>query len=132
MALLHNPSGSAAGTIVNATKQTLLADKATTARTLWQRMKGLLGRSSLGTREALVIPGCRSIHTICMRFSIDALFVDKHLRVVKTVERLRPFRLAAAAPAACGVVELASGAVARSGTTLGDHLEWGHSKGRRP
>ena len=119
-------------TITNASKQMQLAEKASIARTLWQRMKGLLGRPSLAQGEALLIPGCSSIHTIFMRFPIDALFVDKQLRVVKTVERLRPFHLAAAPPAAWGVVELASGTISRSRTTVGDRLEWSHGAERRP
>ena len=102
----------------------MLASKATLAHSLWQRMKGLLGRSGLSLGEALVIPRCTCIHTWFMRFPIDAVFVDQHLRVVKTMHQVVPFRLTLPVPDAWGVIELVGGTVSRSGTAVADQLEW--------
>ena len=41
------------------------------------RRKGLLGRSGLEPASALIIAPCFSIHTMFMRFDIDAVFVDE-------------------------------------------------------
>jgi hypothetical protein len=52
-----------------------------------------------------------SIHMLFMRFSIDAVFCDAELRVVKVVRQLKPWR-AAAARGAKTTIELPAGAAA--------------------
>ena len=57
---------------------------------------GLIGRRGLATGEALLIPGCRSVHTIGMRFPIDVAFVrpsEAGFQVVAVRRRIRPGRL---------------------------------------
>ena len=54
----------------------LLADSPVT------RLKGLLGRSGLGANEGLLLTPAPAIHTFFMRFPIDAVFVDREMRVV--------------------------------------------------
>ena len=93
------------------------------ARTLMARVKGLLGRRSLGAQEALILPRCRSIHTFGMRFAIDAVFVDRAWRVVAMRSRLVPGRLIFPVVGAWGVIELADGTVGRAGLIVGDQLE---------
>ncbi len=111
--------------IINTSKAIPVADDARLAATSWERMKGLLGRSYLAEREALVIPHCASIHTCFMRFSIDVLFVNKQLKVIRAIHGLKPFRLTMPIPGAWGVIELASGVVSRSNTVAGDQLGFG-------
>ena len=41
-----------------------------------ERMRGLLGRSGLAPDEALLLPDCRSVHTVGMRFAIRVAFLD--------------------------------------------------------
>lgn len=58
-----------------------------------------------------------------MRFSIDALFVDRSLRVLRVAERLRPWLPAVMAPRGTdAVLELPAGTAARTGTQAGDEL----------
>lgn len=57
-----------------------------------------------------------------MRFAIDAAFLDRDGRVVRTAERLPPWRLATSARGARDVLELPAGMVARTGTQAGDVL----------
>ena len=57
-----------------------------------------------------------------MRFSIDALFVDRAGRVVRAVSDLRPWVPIVAARGAADVIELRAGAIAASGTQAGDDL----------
>ena len=108
--------------LLNTTKQTELASHLTTAATPWVRMKGLLGRSSLPEGEGLFFPGCRSIHTYGMQFPIDVIFVDRELAVVLVRPCLTSGRLAMAW-CAWGVVELPSGTIGRSQTTVADRLQ---------
>lgn len=92
---------------------------ADTART---RMKGLLGRRSLGDGEGLLLRPAGSIHTAFMRFPIDAVFLDADMRVLRVASNLQPWRLAAQRGAKA-VVELPAGAAEGMGLAVGLTLE---------
>jgi len=85
------------------------------------RMKGLLGRKRLDDGEGLLIKPAGSIHMFFMRFPIDAVFLDRGLRVVKIVPDLKPWRMAAARGAKV-VLEIAAGEAARRGLETGQLL----------
>lgn len=86
------------------------------------RMRGLIGRRELPAGDGLLLTPAPSIHTAFMRFAIDAVFLDRELRVLKIVERLRPWR-AASARGARAVLELAAGECARRDVCEGDRLD---------
>jgi uncharacterized protein len=91
------------------------------ARTALQRMKGLLGRRALSSEEGLLLQPAGSVHTWFMRFPIDVVFLDRELRVLRVVEALDPWRMAAARGAKA-VLELPAGAAARVRLQVGDEL----------
>jgi uncharacterized membrane protein (UPF0127 family) len=91
------------------------------------RMRGLLGRDSLEEGHGLMIPKSSSIHMFFMRFAIDAVFLDRELRVRKVVADLAPWRIAAA-HGAKSVLELPAGAAAKSGIRVGSRLSWHDQK----
>jgi len=72
---------------------TVLGVDAEVAQTLFQRLRGLIGRKGLAPGCGLLITRCNCIHTFFMRFPIDATFLDAHGAVVKTVRGIRPWRL---------------------------------------
>ena len=100
----------------------MLATRCDVARNLLTRGFGLIPRARLGTGEALLLPGTSSITMFFMRFSIDALFLDRDWRVVRVAERIRPWTFAVAARRANRVLELPAGTAARTGTQAGDEL----------
>jgi uncharacterized membrane protein (UPF0127 family) len=106
--------------IINQAKNTVLAEKAVLADTVFKRIKGLLGRDDFGLGEALIIKPCNSIHTFFMRFSIDVLFVDNNNRIIKTIISLQPFRLTPIYFNAAFAIELPVGAIQASSTQAGD------------
>lgn len=67
--------------------------RAQVARTFAERAKGLIGTKDLPAGEGLLILRCNAIHTCFMSFPIDATFLDREDRVVKTVRKIRPWRL---------------------------------------
>jgi uncharacterized membrane protein (UPF0127 family) len=99
-----------------------LASRVTTARTITERMRGLLGRSGLPEHEALFFPNCQSIHTLGMGFAIDIVYVKRSWDVVRIAESVKPGRLLAPAWSAWGVVELAAGVSRQKGLVVGDRL----------
>ena len=66
--------------------------RARVARTLFERIRGLIGTKSLPEGEGMLILRCNSIHTFFMSFPIDAAFLDRDGNVVKTVRNIRPWR----------------------------------------
>ena len=90
------------------------------ARGRVERGRGLLGRDSLD--GAFVIPQCRWIHTIRMRFPLDVAFVDEAGQVVKTV-RMKQHRIGMPVRSASWLVEAEAGAFARWGLRVGDVIE---------
>lgn len=71
----------------------ILGFKAKVARTFWERTRGLIGTKSLAPDEGLLIEKCNAIHMCFMSFPIDAYFLDKDNKVVKTVRNIKPWRL---------------------------------------
>lgn len=64
---------------------------AVVARTLFQRMKGLIGCDDLPPGRGMLIERCNAIHTFFMKFPIDAVFFDGKGNVVKTVRNIKPW-----------------------------------------
>jgi uncharacterized membrane protein (UPF0127 family) len=108
--------------LVNRTRAAVLAERVERAHRMRDRLRGLLGRAALGQGEALAIRPCASIHTLFMRFEIDAVFLDGRGRVVRALAGLRPWRATRFHLRAKQVVELPAGTLARTGTREGDEL----------
>lgn len=79
--------------VINTSKDTLLADKAEIAGTFIRRVIGLLNRRYLRQGEGLILSPSNSIHSLFMRFTFDALFVDRNGRVIGALPSFKPFRL---------------------------------------
>jgi hypothetical protein len=109
--------------VYNLTKGIRIAAEVELACDFWSRLKGLLGRPSLAEGAGLLISPCDSIHTFGMRFPIDAIFVDRSYRVVRVVERLKPFRVVLPVRGALSVIELPADTARRTNTERGDQLE---------
>ncbi|MBL7152057.1 MAG: DUF192 domain-containing protein [Candidatus Omnitrophica bacterium] len=111
--------------ISNQTRNSVLADNATIAGSLFARMKGLLGRKELKRGEALVLAPCNSIHTFFMKFPIDIIFLDKDKRIVKIIPSLQPFRLSGIYFNAASAIELTAGLAEAQSASVGDLLFFG-------
>ena len=86
------------------------------------RLRGLLGRKLEADGGMLLTP-CSEIHTIGMKYAIDALYLDKAGRVLRVDERLVPGRILPLQRGARHVLELPEGSANRRGLTAGDTLE---------
>jgi uncharacterized membrane protein (UPF0127 family) len=99
------------------------------ARSPVARGVGLLGTRPLDPDEALLIPRCRSVHTLGMRYRLVCAFLDRAGEVI-AVRTLDPWRVASV-PGAWGVIETAAG-VGRA-PSVGQAVGWrAASRGGRP
>ncbi len=85
------------------------AAKAKIARTPVAKAIGLLGRRWLSPNYGMLLWRCRAIHTAFMRFAIDAVFLDRSLRVVGVSPSVKPFRIVVGPEGTRHVLELPSG-----------------------
>ncbi len=100
------------------------------ARTFLERTLGLMGKKSMVEGSTLWIQGsrfipCNSIHTCFMNFSIDAVFVDRELKVRAVYRDLKPWRMTAPVRGAQSVFELPGGTLSASPVEVGDQLHVG-------
>lgn len=110
-------------TVSNLTRQTILAARVEVADHGAKRSKGLLGRACLMPGEGLWIVPCEAVHTFCMRFAIDLVYIDRHKRVKKVRSDVMPWRMSACL-SAYSVIELAAGTVRETRTQAGDVLDF--------
>ncbi len=115
----------------NETKGMAVAEHLRVADNIWSRFWGLLGRRSLSEGHGLLLQPSSSIHTAFMRFTIDAVFLDKRNRVVKVVPQVKPFRIAASLGRAHSVLELPAGAAAQARVERGDQLVMDENRGHK-
>lgn len=108
--------------LFNETADIFLAMRVRTAYNFWHRLKGWMGKKSFREGEALLLKPCRSIHTCFMLAPIDVVYLDRDLRVVGILERVRPYRFPRAVRRAHSVVELPAGTVALRSLRIFDQL----------
>lgn len=101
-----------------------IANNVVLAESIFDRMKGLLGRQGLEEGEALWIRPCKSIHTIGMKFPIDVVFLDFDNRVIEIREKMPPNRLTKTFLKANTVLELPAGTLSLTETGSGDTVSF--------
>jgi uncharacterized protein len=102
----------------------IVCERCVLADTALARLKGLLGRRDLPSGEGILLKPASSVHMAFMRFAIDAVFLDRDLRVLKIAADLKPWR-AAGSRGAKAVLEIPAGEAARRGLSVGDRLSAG-------
>jgi uncharacterized membrane protein (UPF0127 family) len=106
----------------------LVAGRAKVALSVFERMKGWLGKTAVAPDEALLLPGTSSVHSWGMHFSFDLVFVDRAGEVVKLCPRMAPYSVAYgpfkawAGMRGLQALELPEGSLERLGLQLGERL----------
>lgn len=120
----HCPAGTAVNSMkaIIKTSGIVLADEVEPAESLFSRLKGLLGRSSLPLGHALWLRPCNGVHTFGMGFSIDVVVLDRLNGVRAIHSSMAPWRMTPLYPAGSSVLELSDGTVKNSGLLLNDAI----------
>ena len=100
----------------------LLLDHVAMAESFFSRGKGLLGCSSLEPNQGLWIKPCNNIHTFFMKFSIDCIFVDRRMHVIKVIHDVKPFRIIGPYWKSHSVFEVNTGFAHRNNINVGDQF----------
>jgi uncharacterized membrane protein (UPF0127 family) len=88
------------------------------------RLRGMLARPAPGPGEGLLLTPCSSVHMYGMRFALDVAFLDQSGTVVALYPSLAPGSRTRWHRNAAHALELPSGTLEDSGTSVGDVLVW--------
>lgn len=103
------------------------------AKSLLDRLRGLIGRPSPGAASGLIIERCRKIHTIGMSYPIDVIYIDAGGVVVHVADNVPSGRYIVPAPSrrigARHVLEMGAGEAARMKLSTGMRLTSGAAGG---
>jgi uncharacterized membrane protein (UPF0127 family) len=110
--------------IYNVTKKTIMLNEAEVADSFRTRLKGLLGRDSLEKDSGLIIMPCNSIHMMGMKFSIDAIFVDKNHKICKIIPNLKKMEFSPVVWKASYVIEAPSGTAKLKDLEINDEIQF--------
>lgn len=109
---------------VNRTRGTVLGERIRVADTALTRMVGLLGEHELPPGDGLLIDPSQGIHTWGMLFPIDVAVLDAGLHTIGMRRGMGPFRMTRLFFRAAAVLELPSGTLDATATSLGDEIEF--------
>ncbi|MGI4788535.1 MAG: DUF192 domain-containing protein [Janthinobacterium lividum] len=109
--LIHAPSG-------------LCIASVTRAEGWWAKGWGVLGRRILPICTGLWLPGVTSVHTIGVRFSLDLLFLDHNMQMVRSVQNVPPGRWLVRASGAAHTLELGVGTLAEFNAPIRNGDGW--------
>ena len=106
----------------NKTTGEIIADNVKKAESFKERLFGLIPRKNMNKSEGLILEPCSSIHTCFMKFAIDAVFLDEHMKVVAIADSMKPWRFSKWHMSALSVLELRAGVVLNK-ISKGDEIE---------
>lgn len=88
-----------------------VARRVVMAHSFRQRLLGLLRHKALDAEEGLLITPGASIHTFGMRFSIDAVFLNGQMKILRLASHIPPWRVRLAPARTRYVLELPAGRI---------------------
>ena len=91
---------------------------------VFERTAGLLKFPPLNLNQGLLINKCNSIHTFGIKYSLDIVYLSRHLKVIKVVENIKPTRMSLCFSAK-HTLEMLTGEVNRLGIKKGMTLNFG-------
>lgn len=86
----------------------LLSSEIILADSFKTKLIGLLNKDSLDNDEGLFLKNCSSIHCFFMKFTIDAVYISKDMKVLYK-EIIKPWGIGKLVKNCCHVLELAEG-----------------------
>ena len=108
--------------VYNQTRESFLSLGVAAADTTLARLKGLIGKLTLGLDEGLWVVPSRGIHTVGVLFPLDLVYLDESHKVIHVVESFPTFRISPIITQAASVLELPTHTIYSSQTQPGDQL----------
>lgn len=97
----------------------LLANEIRLADSFKSKLVGLLNKDGLNNNEGIFLKNCSSIHCFFMKFTIDAIYISKDMKVVYK-ETIKPWKIGKLVKNCHHVLELAEGMA--KDVEIGDYI----------
>jgi hypothetical protein len=110
--------------VTNTTRGRELGDRVMLADWMWPRLRGLIGRPRIAHGGGLLIVPCRGVHMYLMTYPIDVALMDRDGAVVALYRDLMPGARTRWHADAHYALELPTGTLTTTETTIGDRLIW--------
>ncbi len=114
--------------IVNATRRNILAPEVREARSFLGRLTGWVKHTDPRPGQGLYLTPCRGVHSLGLRFAIDAVYITND-GSVQEIYTLLPWRIGPCKLHCRGVLELPAGTCEIMSCQKGDQLEQINGKG---
>jgi uncharacterized protein len=111
--------------VTNTSKGTIVGDHIRVADTSVSRAVGLLGVNHLDPGDGLWIKPSSGVHTVGMRFPIDIVALNNHMKVLGVWEHVGGFRFAGLGWKTRTILELPVGTIAACRIEVHDQLDSG-------
>ncbi len=108
----------------NRTRCTSLGETLLTLNNHFRRTLGYLNGGGIPNDCVLWISPCRGIYTVGLKKAVDIAFLDRDGKVVKLFRRFPPGCFADSSATAVSALELPSDTLEKSGTNVGDLIEF--------
>jgi uncharacterized membrane protein (UPF0127 family) len=110
--------------IANATRGTILHENPEWALSLWQQSRGFMFSRPGGRALIFLFLPARIVrlHMLFVLGSIDVIALDGTGKTIALKENFSPWSLWSSGAAASAILELPEGAIARTGTRIGDKI----------
>ena len=115
--------------LINKKTDQILAQNIITARSLFSRAKGLIGKKNFSSSTAFwILPCWGGIHTFFMKFPIDVIFVNHSLQITGVFKNVAPWKTVNPGlfSKTYSVFEFKSPVLKQSQLQKGDQLHVGH------
>ena len=113
--------------IKNKTRKTVIVREKRFLKSEWAKAKGLMFAKRI-TNTGLIFEFEKekiiALHMFLVFFPIDVLWLDHNKKVVDMKEHFKPFTIILSKRPALYIVELPDGAIKKSGTKIGDVVEF--------
>ena len=74
-------------------KNIILGESIIEARSLFDRIKGLMFKKDFVNFDGMMLLHCNSIHTFFMKMPIHAIFLSNDNKIIKIYQNLKPWRI---------------------------------------
>lgn len=108
--------------IWNLSKKNIMSRSPVTARGLYGRARGMIGRDFIGF-DAMIFYNCNMIHTMFMSVDIDVIFLDRENRICEIRGTVPPWTPFIRSSGAAVVIEVPAGTARKTGAAAEDILD---------
>jgi len=110
--------------IINLSNKKILVHNSILCKTNQEKTIGLLKYNKMPNDTGLIFPNCKQIHSRKMKFSFQAIYLDKNLNVTGYNKNFEPGYVSKFRNNCIYVIEVPIGTIEKTNTKINDKIIW--------